>query len=119
MSRRSSTARSGFGRSGVAVLAAVVLASCATIGHTFPTGPVSQIRMNQTSQEEVRRMFGEPWRTGVEDGLRTWTYGSYHYSLFGRAKTRDLVLRFNDQAVVVSYTFNSTEPEDAVPGGAP
>jgi hypothetical protein len=94
---------------------AVVLGGCATIGHPFPTHAVSQIQMNRTTQEEARSLFGEPWRTGVEDGLRTWTYGNYHYSLFGRARTRDLVLRFNDQGVVVSYTFNSTEQEDLAP----
>ena len=84
------------------------------MGRSFPTASVSEIEMNETTQDQVRTMFGEPWRTGMEDGLRTWTYGHYRYSLFGRAKTRDLVLRFNDRNVVVSYTFNSTEPEDAI-----
>lgn len=94
------------------LLAGLVLAGCATIGRSFPTASVSQIQMKETTREEVRALFGEPWRTGVEDGLRTWTYGHYRYSLFGRAKTRDLVLRFDDQGVVVSYAFNSTEAED-------
>ncbi len=48
-------------------------------------------------------------RVGIEDGLRTWTYGRYRYRLFGRARTEDLVLRFDAQGVVASYTFNTTE----------
>jgi hypothetical protein len=57
-------------------------------------------------------MFGEPWRTGLEDGQRTWTYGYYKYNLLGASQTRDLVVRFDDAGTVRSYTFNSTYPED-------
>jgi hypothetical protein len=63
----------------------------------------------------VLRLFGAPWRTGLEDGQQTWTYGHYKYSLFSREKTRDLVVRFDEKNVVVSYTFNSTEPDDLQP----
>ncbi len=51
---------------------------------------------------------GPPWRVGVEDGRRTWTYGRDRYRRFGRARTEDLVLRFDDGGKVVSYTFNTT-----------
>ena len=54
-------------------------------------------------------VFGEPWRVGIEDGQRTWTYGKYRYRLFGQASTQDLVVRFDGQGRVVSYTFNTTE----------
>ena len=50
-------------------------------GHQFPTEKVHQIQIGQTTQADIKRMFGEPWRTGVEDGYPTWTYGIYHYSL--------------------------------------
>lgn len=95
-----------------AVLATSLLPSCATIGHDFPVAPVQQIVIGETKQEDVQRLFGNPWRTGVEDGRTTWTYGYYRYKAFGRSRSRDLVVRFNDRNVVSSYTFNSTEPED-------
>ncbi len=60
----------------------------------------------------MRRRFGAPWRTGLEDGQRTWTYAEYRYSLFGGAQTRDLLIRFDDEGRVASYTFNSTHAED-------
>jgi hypothetical protein len=62
---------------------------------------------------DVERMFGPPWRTGIEDGLATWTYGEYKYSLFGATRTRDLVIRFAPNGVVSSYSFSSDQPEDA------
>ena len=101
------------------LLAAGFIAGCATIGHEFPAASVHQVTIGQTTQEELLRMFGQPWRTGIEDGKTTWTYGYYKYSLFGRTRSRDLVLRFDDQKVVKSYTFNTTEPQDTQPKTPP
>jgi outer membrane protein assembly factor BamE (lipoprotein component of BamABCDE complex) len=94
--------------------AALSLAGCMTVGRDFPAGNVSKLRIGSTSREQVRELFGEPWRTGVEDGQRTWTYGRYRYALLGTTQTRDLVVRFDEQGVVASYTFNSTDPKDAL-----
>jgi hypothetical protein len=86
---------------------------CLNVGYEFPVEPVRKIEIGKTMREDVRDMFGEPWRTGIEDGERTWTYGRYRYSLFGEAATRDLVVRFDARGVVTSYSFNSTHAEDA------
>lgn len=88
------------------------LAGCATIGQEFNVAAVDQIVIGQTTRVDIERMFGPPWRVGVEDGHPTWTYGYYKYKLFGRTKTRDLVVRFDDRNVVRSFTFNTTERED-------
>lgn len=88
-------------------------AGCLNVGESFPVDPVNKIEIGVTTRDDIRQMFGEPWRTGVDDGRRTWTYGRYHYSLFSAAATRDLVVRFDQKGVVSSYTFNSTYPEDA------
>ncbi len=94
-------------------VALLVLGGCATVGREFPVGPVSLIKIGETTRDEIRKMFGDPWRTGIEDGRKTWTYARYHYSAFGPAQTRDLVVRFDPQGKrVVSYSFNSTYEED-------
>jgi hypothetical protein len=74
---------------------------------------VPSISIGETTRDDVRRAFGTPWRTGLEDGQRTWTYARYRYSILGAAQTRDLVVRFDEQGRVVSYTFNSTYPQDS------
>ena len=66
--------------------------------------------MGQTTQQQVKELFGDPWRVGVEDGRPTWTYGRYRYKLFGETQTKDLVVRFDEQNRVHSYTFSTTEP---------
>ncbi len=93
------------------VLAAMSLAGCATMGRDFPSGMVSELQVGKTTQEQVRAMFGRPWRVGVENGQRTWTYATYRYSLvemFARSFTEDLVLHFDNRGVVSSYAYNST-----------
>tara|TARA_R100001480_G_C4707378_1_gene178313 strand:+ start:33 stop:407 length:375 start_codon:yes stop_codon:yes gene_type:complete len=94
---------------GASILASVVLAAgCATVGKDFATHNVDQIKIDKTTRADVQEMFGEPWRTGMEDGKRTWTYGKYRWSAFGDAETTDLVVRFNEDGTVDSYVYNST-----------
>jgi outer membrane protein assembly factor BamE (lipoprotein component of BamABCDE complex) len=85
---------------------------CVSVGQEFETSRVPQLEIGVTQREDVRRLLGEPWRTGIEDGLPTWTYAHYRYSLFAPAQTRDLVVRFDAEGVVRSYGFNSTYPAD-------
>ena len=87
----------------------LILASCATVGRQFPTGDVQRIVIGTTTKQTVTDIFGPPWRIGLEDGTRTWTYGYYKYRLFGESTTYDLVVRFNDSGIVTSYSFNTTE----------
>ncbi len=82
---------------------------CATVGHEFPSSQVSLIKIGETGTEQVRAMFGTPWRIGIENGQRTWTYGHYRYSLFGPGSTEDLVIRFDGYGTVASYVYNTTE----------
>jgi hypothetical protein len=96
----------------IIVLLFFTIAGCFTVGHDFPVDQVSIIKIGKTTQEDIRSMFGSPWRVGLEDGQRTWTYGKYIYSAFSEAKTQDLVIRFNDQGKVASFTFNTTEHQE-------
>ena len=100
-------------RSAALALLVCLGSGCLNVGYEFPVEPVRKIEIGTTTRDDVRDMFGEPWRTGIEDGERTWTYGRYRYSLFAEAATRDLVVRFDARGVVTSYTFNSTHAADA------
>jgi hypothetical protein len=90
----------------------LALLGCFTVGRAFPVAPVSRIEIGATTQRELLETFGEPWRTGLEDGQETWTWGQYRYAAFGTTRTRDLVVRFDDRDVVTSYSFSSSFPED-------
>ena len=90
----------------------LIMNGCATIGNDFPVSEVAKIKIGQTTQIEIEKKFGSPWRVGLEDGIHTWTYGLYHYSAFDNATTKDLLIKFDDHNIVKSYTFNSTNGND-------
>lgn len=91
------------------LLIILLSAGCVSMGREFPTTQISMIKIGETTQQEIRNHFGPPWRIGIENGDRTWTYGHYYYSLFGQGSTEDLVIRFNRQGIVASYVFNTTK----------
>ena len=95
---------------GLALLCMLSFSGCATVGRDFPAYQVPRIKIGETTQTDIRSLFGPPWRVGVEDGTKTWTYGRYRYGLFDETSTQDLVVRFNEYGIVTSYTYNTTEP---------
>jgi outer membrane protein assembly factor BamE (lipoprotein component of BamABCDE complex) len=95
----------------ISIVAMIILLSsgCASIGKDFPDTDVALIEIGKSTQQQVSKMFGSPWRTGLESGQKTWTYGSYSYGLFQDKNAKDLVIRFDDKNVVASYTYSTTE----------
>ena len=91
----------------LAALSLPVIGCMPTVGRAFDVHQVRQIEVDKTTKTEIRQMFGDPWRTGLESGQRTWTYGEYSVNI-----TRDLVIRFDDNGLVKSYSFSSSVPED-------
>ncbi|PIE43190.1 MAG: hypothetical protein CSA50_06330 [Gammaproteobacteria bacterium] len=90
-----------------------LLQACANVGRTFESGNVFQIVSGTTNQEQVLRLFGVPWRRGLENGLITWTYAHYQYSAFKPLQSEDLFIKFDDNGVVKSYTYNTSK--DSLP----
>ena len=90
----------------------IFVSGCITLGKDFPEANVSSITIGVTTKNEIRRLFGSPWLTGVQDGQPAWTYGSYDYSLFGERKAKDLVVQFDDQGKVSSFTFSTTDHDE-------
>jgi outer membrane protein assembly factor BamE (lipoprotein component of BamABCDE complex) len=91
------------------VLMLLLFSGCASVGHEFPASQVSTIRIGETTQNDIYTTFGSPWRTGIENGMKTWTYGNYHYNLFNEGSTEDLVIKFDKRGVVSAFVFNTTK----------
>ena len=94
----------------IVILTMIIFVSgCITLGKDFPEAKVSSIAIGVTTKIEIRRLFGSPWLSGVQDGKPAWTYGSYNYSLFGERKAKDLVVQFDDRGKVSSFTYSTTD----------
>ena len=85
------------------------VSGCITLGKDFPEVNVSTISIGVTTKNEVRKLFGSPWLSGVQDGKPAWTYGIYDYSLFGEREAKDLVVQFDDRGKVSSFTYSTTD----------
>lgn len=90
------------------LLAALVSAAgCVSLGKPFPAERVNSIVIGKTTQAEILSIYGQPFRTGINDGNPAWTYADYRFKLFGPQKTTDLYVRFNADGTVKSYSFNT------------
>ena len=89
---------------------AACLAACITVGHPFPTPDAPSLGVGKSTQADIQKAYGTPFRTGVEDGDVTWTYVNYKLRLFGDQCTQDLVVRFKGDGTVKSFTYNTTTP---------
>jgi outer membrane protein assembly factor BamE (lipoprotein component of BamABCDE complex) len=87
------------------------LAACVRIGQPFPTQRVPSIEIGKSTKDDVSKIFGQPFRTGLEDGDTTWTYVNYRLAVFGSQCTQDLVVRFGPGDVVKSYAYNTSAEE--------
>jgi len=92
----------------IMVFSTTQLTGCFSVGQEFAGSRVPEIKIGQSTRQDIESIFGTPWRRGSEDGKSTWTYGIYKYYLFGPADTQDLLIRFDKQGIVRSYTFGTT-----------
>lgn len=91
------------------LLTSAVFTGCMTVGQPLPDKPQTEIVINKTTKSQIQDTFGNPWRTGVDNGNTTWSYLYFDYKLFGEPAMQDLQIIFNTDGTVKSYSFNSTE----------
>lgn len=95
-------------RVSLAILAVALLGTgCFTVGGNFPSMPVRKIEKGISTKAEVKRLFGEPFRTGLDDGYESWTYVYNRWNMFSTTRSKDLYVVFNKDGTVRTYTFNS------------
>lgn len=96
----------------LAVFAGMVTSGCITVGRNFYSDDLSWIVQDQTTRTDVQKVLGEPFRVGLDSGRLSWTYGYYKYRLFGATRTKDLVVYFNRDGTIHSYTFSTSFPAE-------
>tara|TARA_B110000438_G_scaffold284962_1_gene314546 strand:- start:268 stop:579 length:312 start_codon:yes stop_codon:yes gene_type:complete len=84
------------------------LAGCGTMGKDFNASKVNNIQNHVTSQSEILKNFGIPFKEGTQNGMVMWTYQFDEYSAIGSDNSKDLVILFDKKDTVNSYRFTST-----------
>jgi hypothetical protein len=86
------------------------LCGCGTVGASFNTSNIANIANGVTTQLDVKKMFGEPFKAGVQNGQPVWVYEDHRYSIVNENKSKDLIITFNSDGIVQSHQFMSSIP---------
>ncbi len=87
----------------------LALGGCGTAGKDFNESKISKIVNGTTTRTEIRKMLGEPFKTGTQNGLPVWVYEYNRYHAIKNAKSKNLVVVFGSNGVVQSHQFMSSD----------
>jgi len=107
--RRTTMTIKGFNIAGVLFL--FFLSGCGTVGQNFDSSQVNSIQNNVTNQTEILDKFGPPYKEGIENGQVMWTYQFDQWNALGPAKSKDMVILFDEKNIVRAYRHTTSEPE--------
>ena len=86
------------------------VAGCGTVGKDFSLEQAQAIENGKTTREDIAVMFGEPFKTGVQNGHPIWIYERNKYKAIGDDTSKSLIVEFDDKGVVKSHQVTSNEP---------
>ena len=97
---------------GLVIVVGIILMSngCGTVGKSFNTSKVESIVSGITSRSDIKKMFGEPFKIGIQNGQPIWVYEDHHYSIIRKETSKDLIIIFSPDGIVQSYQFMSSKP---------
>ena len=87
----------------------LALGGCGTAGKDFNKSKVSKITNGTTTRAEIRKMFGEPFKMGTQNGLPVWVYEYSLYHSIENDKSKNLVVVFSSDGVVQAHQFMSSD----------
>ena len=97
---------------GLVIVVGIILISngCSTVGKSFNTYKVESIVNGVTTRSDIKKMFGEPFKIGIQNGQPIWVYEDSHYSIIREETSKDLIIIFRPDGIVQSYQFMSSKP---------
>jgi hypothetical protein len=83
---------------------------CGTAGKDFNESLYKNIVEGTTTHKEVQSMFGPPFKKGVQNGNRVWTYEYNYYNALGNDITKDMIIVFDKHGVVKFHQMMTNQP---------
>jgi len=95
----------------IIIILILVFGGCGgTVGGKFDASKVETIINGTTTQAEIKKIFGKPFKTGIQNEKSIWVYEYNRYDLFRNETSKDLIIVFGPNRVVQSHQFMSNEP---------
>ena len=97
---------------GIIILVGTILlpGGCGTAGKSFNASKIGSIVNGTTTRSDIKKIFGEPFKTGIQNGQPIWVYEDHHYSIISNDSSKDLIIIFGPNGVVQSHQFMSSKP---------
>ena len=83
---------------------------CGSTGKNFNESLYKNIIIGTTTYKEIQDMFGPPFKKGVQNGSKFWTYEYNAYNSLGENITKDIVVVFTPSGVVKSHQMMTNKP---------
>ena len=97
---------------GLIILVGTILlpGGCGTAGKSFNASKIGSIVNGTTTQSDIKKIFGKPFKKGIQNGQTIWVYEDHHYSIIREGASKDLIIIFSPNGIVQSYQFMSSKP---------
>ena len=97
---------------GIIILVGTILlpGGCGTAGKSFNASKIGSIVNGTTTRSDIKKIFGEPFKTGIQNGQPIWVYEDHLYSIISNDSSKDLIIIFGPNGVVQSHQFMSSKP---------
>jgi hypothetical protein len=83
---------------------------CGSTGKKFNESLYKNIIAGTTTHKEIQAMFGLPFKKGIQNGFKVWTYEYNAYNSLGNDITKDMVIVFTPSGVVKSHQMMTNQP---------
>lgn len=93
------------------IASVMIVAGCGTVGKNFEAPRAGTIANEVTTQADIKKLYGKPFRTGLENGDTIWIYEFSTYRahrVLGKDTSKDLIIVFDEKGIVKSHQFTSS-----------
>jgi hypothetical protein len=95
----------------VAMILAIFFSGCGTVGKNFDESLYGNIVKGTTTHKEIQSMFGPPFKKGIQNGYRVWTYEYNYVNALGSDTIKDMIIVFEKNGVVKSHQLMTNTPK--------
>ena len=87
----------------------LLIYGCGTIGKDLNESLYKNIVAGTTTHKEIQAMFGPPFKKGIQNGYKVWTYEYNAFNSVGDDTTKDMVIVFTPDGVVKSHQMMTNQ----------
>ena len=93
------------------ILVVIFFSGCGSVGKNFDESLYTKIAKGTTNKNDVKAMFGDPFKKGIQNGSPVWTYEYNYVNSFGTDIIKDMIIVFSKNGVVKSHQLMTSSPQ--------